>query len=58
MASYDVKIQATVTKTIRVDDVDNEEDAIEQGHTLFSILPETGIPEKYDEQTLSCEKVT
>ena len=50
MPSYDITIQATVTKTIRVDGAESEQAAIETAHQNFSVS-ENG-PEKYDEQCL------
>jgi len=55
MDEYDVTIEATVTKTLRVPAV-NEDEATELAHQLFTVTNE-GDEEKYDEQTLRCEKV-
>jgi len=56
MDEYDVIIQATVTKTVRVD-ADNEDEATQLAHQIFTVQSQEGEPEKYDEQTLSCHKV-
>ena len=59
MASYDVTIRATVTKTIRIDDAANEQIAIEEAHGIFSVCPDEGDEaEKYDEECVSCKDVT
>jgi type IV secretory pathway VirD2 relaxase len=52
MPTYDVKITARVTKTIRVE-ADTEEEATEQAHQEFTVAPEDGIDEKYDQETES-----
>lgn len=56
MSDYDVEIQATVRKRIRVTGVVNEKLAIEQAHEMFSVLPEEGVVEKYEQETISCKE--
>jgi len=56
MPAFDVKIKATVVKTVRVEDARDEADATEQAHESFSVLCE-GPDENYDEETLSCDQV-
>ena len=55
MKEYDVIITVTITKTIRVEAEDIEE-AEETAHGIFSVAND-GIPEKYDQDTISCEEV-
>lgn len=55
MPTYDVRITAKVTKTIRVD-ADNESDAIESAHMEFHCLP-SEEEVKYNEDTDSCVEV-
>jgi hypothetical protein len=57
MPSYDVTIKATVTKTIRVDDCDTVEQAIEEAHSLFTPSNVGDEPEKYTEEFISAEEV-
>jgi hypothetical protein len=57
MPVFDVTIQATVTKTIRVSDVDDEKAAIEAAHQIFTVEPNQLEEEKYDEQCLGCKEV-
>jgi hypothetical protein len=54
MKTYDVVIQACVTKTIRVH-AENEDQAHELAHESFSVLSDGG-PEKYEQEALDiCE---
>jgi hypothetical protein len=53
---FDVRIQATVTKTLRIN-AETEKEAIELAHEVFTVAPEEGEPEKYDEECLSCVEV-
>jgi hypothetical protein len=55
-ANFDVTIEATVRKTIRVN-ASSETEATELAHGEFSVLPEEGVPEKYNEVTVSVEKI-
>ena len=48
---YKVTIEATVRKDIEVE-ANSEMEAATIAHEQFSVLPEEGEPEKYDEQTL------
>jgi len=58
MPDYDVTIKATVIKTIRVEDAEDEDDATQQAHSMFTTAPDAdGQPEKYDEQTVDCVEV-
>ena len=52
---YDVKIMATITKTIRVKAKDYEE-AEEVAHGIFTVASDYH-PEKYEQDTVSCEEV-
>jgi hypothetical protein len=53
---YDVTITATVTKTIRVK-ADSEDEATKIAHSEFTVAPEEGEGERYDEQTVDCKEV-
>jgi hypothetical protein len=55
MKTYDVTIQAIVTKTIRVE-ADNLEAAYCEAHEQFST--ECDGQERYEEQTLDVKEVT
>jgi len=52
---FDVQIEATVRKTIRVKAKD-EDEATELAHQEFTVASD-GEPEDYEEQTISVEKV-
>ena len=56
MPIYDVTIQATVTKTIRVE-ADDGQRATEQAHQIFTVEPDQLDEEKYDEQCIDCKEV-
>ncbi len=58
MKTFDVTIQATVKKTIRVEveDHEGEQEATEAAHGQFSVA-NTDEDEKYDEETLQCVEV-
>lgn len=56
MKTYDVTIQATVTKTIRVEAEDSNEATI-QAHEEFNVHSGEG-DEHYDEQTIEIKEVT
>jgi hypothetical protein len=56
MKTYYVTIQATITKTHRVE-AETVDEAVEQAHEIFSVLDD-GNPEKYSEETLHIEEVT
>jgi len=49
--NWDVKIKATVTKTISVE-ADNEEEAVELAHELFTVQCD-GVNEDYNEEIIS-----
>jgi hypothetical protein len=53
---YDVVIEATVRKTVRVT-AKSEELATELAHDQFHCLADIDGQEKYDEQMISCNKV-
>lgn len=55
MQNWRVTIKATVVKTLEVE-ADTEDAAVEEAHSLFSVLPEEGCKEDYDEETLIVEK--
>lgn len=57
MKKYNVTIKATVTKTYEVE-AETEDQAREEAHGIFSVISEDGIPENYEEDTLSVEEVT
>lgn len=54
--SYDVTIEATVRKTLRVRAKDDQS-ATELAHQRFTVSSEGGEDEKYDEQTISVNEV-
>ena len=54
--TYDVTIEATVRKTIRIEDAQCEDEAIQFAHGRFKVA-KTDEPEKYDEQTIDIQKV-
>lgn len=56
MAKYAVTIKATITKTIEVEDAENEQDATEQAHSMFSVLND-GEEENYTEDTMKCVRL-
>jgi hypothetical protein len=56
MKTYDVTIQATVTKTIRVEAEDSNEATI-RAHEEFNVYSGEA-EEHYDEQTLEISEVT
>lgn len=54
---FDVKIRATIVKTIQVEAEDKKE-ATELAHQIFSAAPEEGgETERYNEECLSCMEV-
>lgn len=55
METYEVTIQATITKTITLK-ASTEDEATEQAHESFSVLNDE-YHEHYDEQTLSVKQV-
>ena len=55
MKTYAITIRATVTKTITVE-ADNEDDAMEQAHELFSVLCDD-IDEDYNEEVIDFEEI-
>lgn len=60
MKAWDIKIRATVEKTIRVteeDGVENGEEATELAHTLFTVKPMPNTPEKYEQDTVGVFQV-
>jgi len=50
MNTYEVMIRATITKSIVVDAI-NQDEAEEQAHGMFSVLNDD-CNEKYDQQTI------
>jgi hypothetical protein len=54
--NWNVKIQATVIKTINVE-ADTEQEATELAHELFTVQSEDGISENYNEETLDVSMV-
>ncbi len=55
MKTYDIKIKATITKTVRVK-AENEDEAYVAAHESFSVL-EDGNPEHYTQETLDIYEV-
>lgn len=49
---YLVTVRATVTKTYVVE-ADNEDDAADEAHEIFSVLPEDDVQENYEQETVS-----
>ena len=56
MKTYDVTIQATITKTHRVE-AETKGKAVEQAHERFSVFNDD-TPEKYNEEILDIVEVT
>lgn len=50
---FAVTIRATVTKTLEIE-ANSEQEAIEEGHSLFTVSSEEGQDENYDEDLVSC----
>lgn len=55
MKTYEVTIKATIYKTIMVEARD-EDEASENAHDFFSVLPQTGIYERYLEETVELKE--
>jgi hypothetical protein len=53
---YDVTIEARVRKTIRVK-ANSEDEATQEAHSLFTVAPEEGEDEGYNEETLDCKEI-
>lgn len=56
MKTYDVTIEATVIKIIRVE-AENEDEAYVLAHESFSVL-EDGNPESYTQESLGIKEIT
>jgi len=56
MPFYDVKLEMQVQKTYRLE-AETEDEAIELAHERASVLAEDGVPEHYDQETVSCTEV-
>jgi hypothetical protein len=56
MKTYAVTIKATVYKTITVE-AENEDDAYVEAHEQFSVLPEPGVYERYEQETMDIEEL-
>ena len=56
MKTYEVTIKATIYKTLTVE-AENEDEAYEAAHEQFSVLPESGTQERYDEETVEVKEV-
>ena len=54
--SYDVTIQAVITKTIRVE-ADTVDESYELAHELFDARFQDDYPERYEETTLNTVEV-
>ena len=57
--AWEVIIKGSITKTIRIDDneADSEDDAVELAHQQFTVAPEEGAGEKYEEETINVTEV-
>lgn len=55
MSIFNVTVQAVVTKTysVEAEDVDT---AIVAAHEIFSVLPEDGINERYEQDVIEVEE--
>ena len=56
LKDFEVQIQATVVKTIKVRAKD-ESEATELAHQDFTVAPAENGEEKYNEQTVSCKEL-
>lgn len=56
MKTYAVTIKATVYKTITVE-AHNEDEAYEAAHEQFSVLPEPGVYERYEQETMDIDEL-
>ena len=52
MKGWNVTVKATITKTIKIGEAKDEEEAVEFAHQIFSVSND-GIPEKYEQDTIS-----
>lgn len=57
MPFYDVTIEATVTKTIRVEDAADEQEAESTAHVLFDSSEHPDEPERYSETVIRTKRV-
>ena len=57
MPTYEVVVRATVTKTYTITATSRDE-AVSQAHEQFSVLNEDDVPEDYNEDTVSAEKIS
>ncbi len=56
LKKYNITVEATIRKTYEVES-DSGQAAIEQAQEMFSVLPEEGVSERYDQQLVSAEEV-
>ncbi len=56
MNTYQVTIKAEVYKTITVT-AEDENEAYETAHTLFTVAPSEDFPEKYFQETIDIKQV-
>lgn len=56
MKTYEVTIKATIYKTIIVE-ANNVDDAYVAAHEEFSVLPQEGVYERYEQETVDIEEV-
>lgn len=56
MKTYEVTIKATVYKTITVE-ANNEDDAYVAAHEEFSVLPQEGERERYEQETVDINEL-
>jgi hypothetical protein len=57
MPKWKVTIKATITKTISDIEADTEDEAVETAHSLFTIVPEEGVDEDYEERMEDVERI-
>jgi hypothetical protein len=57
MPQWNVTIKGTVRKTITDIEADTEDEAVETAHSLFTMAPEEGVEEDYDEETEAVERI-
>lgn len=55
MKTFAVTIKATVVKTVEVE-AENEDEAVQEAHSQFTVAPAPDGAEKYDEETVRVEE--
>lgn len=56
MNAYEITIKATIYKTITVQ-AENVDDAYEEAHERFSLLPQDGVRERYEQETVDINEL-